>query len=77
MLNLTLKGVEVFIKRSQTNKQESYWDNYDLIIWKEDSGGFTSIKGMFRRDHWGIAERVSVNKDGVWKLPKKYVRYFK
>jgi hypothetical protein len=77
MLNLTLKGVEVFIKRSQTNKQESYWDNYDLMIWKEDSGGFTSVKGMFRRNNWGIAERVSVSKDGVWKLPKKYVRYFK
>lgn len=77
MLNLTLKGVEVFIKRSQTRKQESFWDNYDLMIWKEDSGGFTDINGMFRKDNWGIAERVSVNKDGIWKLPKKYVRYFK
>lgn len=77
MLNLTLKGVEVFIKRSQTKKQESFWDNYDLMIWKEDSGGFTDINGMFRKDNWGIAERVSVNKDGIWKLPKKYVRYFK
>ncbi len=26
MLNLTLKGVEVFMKRSQKNNQESYWD---------------------------------------------------
>jgi len=76
MLNLTLKGVEVFIKRSQTDQQESYWDNYDLIIWKKNSGGFTSTKGMFR-GNWGIAERVSVGNDGVWKLPKKYVRYFK
>lgn len=77
MLNLTLKGVEVFIKKSQTNRQESFWDNYDLMIWKKDSGGYTSIKGMYRKDNWGIAERVSVNNEGIWKLPAKYVRYFK
>jgi len=77
MLNLTLKGVEVFIKKSQTNRQESFWDNYDLMIWKKDSGGYTSIKGMYRKDNWGIAERVSVNNEGIWKLPTKYVRYFK
>jgi hypothetical protein len=77
MLNLTLKGVEVFIRKSQTNRQESFWDNYDLMIWKQDSGGYTSIKGMYRKDNWGIAERVSVNNEGIWKLPAKYVRYFK
>lgn len=77
MLNLTLKGVEVFIRKSQTNRQESFWDNYDLMIWKQDSGGYTSTKGMYRKDNWGIAERVSVNNEGIWKLPAKYVRYFK
>lgn len=77
MLNLTLKGVEVFIERSKTEKQESYWDNYDLLIWKQNPGGFTSIKGMFRKNSWGITERISVNEQGVWKLPKNYVKYFK
>lgn len=77
MLNLTLKGVEVFIERSKTNKQESYWDNYDLLIWKENPGGFTSVKGMFRKDSWGITERVPVNEQGIWKLPVKYVKHFK
>jgi hypothetical protein len=77
MLNLTLKGVEVFIKRSQTKSQESYWDNYDLLIWKETSGGFTNIKGMFRKDQWGVTERIAVNEQGIWKLPTKYVKHFK
>jgi hypothetical protein len=77
VLNLTLKGVEVFIERSKTEKQESYWDNYDLLIWKQNPGGFTSIKGMFRKNSWGITERISVNEQGVWKLPKNYVKYFK
>ena len=77
MLNLTLKGVEVFMERSKTKSQESFWDNYDLIVWKKDRSGFTNIKGMFRKDSWGVAERVSVNENGIWKLPKSYVKYFK
>jgi hypothetical protein len=77
LLNLTLKGVDIFIKRSQTNKQETYWNNYDLVIWKENSDGFYDQKGMFRKDTWGIAETISVDNNGIWKLPTKYVRYFK
>ena len=77
MLNLTLKGVEVFMKKSNTNSHDSYWENYDLLIWKESPGGFTDVKGMFRKDQWGIAERIPVNEQGIWKLPKKYVKYFK
>ena len=77
MLHLTLKGVDIFIERSKTKSQESYWDNYDLMIWKKDNGGFSSVKGMFRKDSWGIADRISVNEQGVWKLPAKYVKHFK
>ena len=77
MLNLTLEGVEVFMRRYNTSNQESYWDNYDLIIWKKDKNGFTSIKGLFRKDNWGVSEKISVDQNGMWRLPKKYVRHFK
>ncbi len=77
MLNLTLKGVEVFMKRSRTKSQESFWENYDLLIWKQSAGGFTDVKGMFRKDQWGVTERISVNENGIWKLPTKYVRHFR
>lgn len=77
MLNLTLKGVDVFIKRSGTKSQESYWDNYDLVIWNKDKGGYTSLKGMYRKDEWGTAEKISVDNNGIWKLPSKYVKYLK
>lgn len=77
MLHLTLKGVEVFIDKSKTKTQESFWDNYDLLIWKKDLGGFTNIKGMFRKNTWGTVEKISVNSEGIWKLPKVYVKYFK
>ena len=75
MLNLTEKGVEVFIRKARSI--EPYWDNYDLVIWKKDHNGFTNIKGLFRNNSWGMADRVSVSDQGIWKLPKKYVKYFK
>jgi len=77
VLNLTLEGVEVFMRRYNTSSQESYWDNYDLVIWKKDKNGFTSIKGLFRKDNWGVSEKISVDQNGMWRLPKKYVRHFK
>ena len=75
MLNLTELGVEVFIKKAKNITP--YWDNYDLVILRKDSGGFTNIKGMFKYKAWGIAERIAVTDNGIWKLPTKYVRNFK
>ncbi len=77
MLHLTLKGVEVFMKKSKTKSQESFWENYDLLIWKQSANGFTNTKGMFRKDQWGVTERIPVNENGIWKLPTKYVRHFR
>lgn len=77
MLVLTELGVEVFKKRFNNSQQESFWDNYNLVIWKKNPGGYTDIKGMFRNDTWGMADKVSVNNEGVWALSKKYVKYFK
>ena len=57
--------------------QESFWNNYDLVIWKKDNGGYTSNNGMYRQNAWGKAENISVSREGIWKLPKKYVKYFK
>ena len=77
MLHLTEKGVEVFIKKFQSKIQHSFWNNYDLVIWKKDIGGYTDVKGMYRKDAWGKAEKISVSREGIWKLPKQYVKYFK
>lgn len=77
MLYLNLKGVEVFIDKFKKDNQISFWNNYDLVIWKKDIGGFTDIKGMYLNNTWGKAEKISVTNEGIWKLPKRYVKYFK
>jgi len=75
MLNLTERGVEVFIRKAKNI--QPFWQNYDLIIWRKDNSGFTNISGMFKNNSWGIVEIVSVDSNGIWKLPKKYVKHFK
>lgn len=75
MLHLNHLGVEIFIKKAKNI--DPFWDNYNLIIWKKDSNGYTNKNGMFRKNSWGIAEIVPVNNQGMWKLHKKYVKYFK
>ena len=75
MLNLTELGVEVFIKKAKN--LIPYWDNYNLVIWKIDSNGFTDIKGMFKENAWGTTEKIAVDNNGLWKLPAKYVKHFR
>jgi hypothetical protein len=76
LLNLTELGVEVLIKKNKHKNINAFWDNYSLVVWQKDSSGFTSSKGMFK-DSWGVAEKFSVNNDGIWKVPLKYVKFFK
>lgn len=75
MLNLNELGVQLFIKRAKDISP--FWDNYDLVIWKKDSSGFTNKSGMFRKNSWGISKRIRINNIGVWELPKQYVKYFR
>lgn len=77
MLHLNHTGVEVLINRFKSPTKNAFWENYDLILWNKNSSGYTNIKGLFKNDAWGIAERVSVNSNGTWILPKTYVKYFK
>jgi hypothetical protein len=77
MLHLNLLGVDVFIKKANSAKLNPYWENYDLIIWKKNNNGYTNQRGMFRKNSWGVADRVSVENNGIWKLPTQYVKYFK
>ena len=77
MLHLNLLGVDVFIKKANSAKLNFYWENYDLIIWKKNYSGYTNQKGMFRKNSWGVADRVSVENNGIWNLPTQYVKYFK
>ena len=76
MLYLNERGINIFINKYKSLVNEAHWNNYDLIIWKKNYNGFFSINGMFKNT-WGVADKVSVNNEGMWVLPKQYVKYFK
>lgn len=77
MLHLNEHGVEVLMSRYRNNHKESYWENYDLIVWDKNPNGFSHVSGLFRKNAWGLIQRFQVNDEGVWVLPKKYVKYFR
>ncbi len=77
MLHLYENGVEILRKKIPSKNIETYWDNYNFIIWEKNQGGCYSTKGAYRNNSWGIANTISVNNNGVWSLPIKYVKYFK
>jgi hypothetical protein len=77
MLHLYENGVEILRKKISNKSIETYWDNYNFIIWKKDIGGYSNTNGVFRNDNWGIASIIPVSKEGTWVLPPKYVKYFK
>ena len=77
MLNLTENGVEILRKKIFNKDIDTYWENYTFIIWQKNQGGYSNIKGIFRNDSWGIANKIPVSLKGTWILPLKYVKYFK
>lgn len=77
MLHLNHAGAEILIKRFSSLNKLAFWDNYDLVLWNKNNGGYHDVKGMFKNNSWGVAEKVSVTNEGTWILPKKYVKYFK
>jgi hypothetical protein len=77
MIYLYESGVDVLKKRASSNNLEIRWDNYDVILWQKNSSGFFNVNGEYRKNNWGISSKFAVNKDGVWILPAKYVKYFK
>lgn len=77
MLYLYENGVELLRKKANNNDLNIYWNNYNLIIWNKDHGGFFSTTGAYKNNNWGIKKEFLVNKKGAWGLPIKYVKYFK
>ncbi len=77
MLHLYENGVEILKKKLNIKEIDSYWENYNFIIWKKNHGGFSSTNGVYRNNSWGTINKFSVSSKGTWDLPLKYVRYFK
>ena len=77
MLYLNEAGINVLMKKNKTNATDMYWNNYSLIIWEKNIGGYSNTSGVYRNSSWGISKIFPITKNGIWELPKKYVKYLK
>lgn len=77
MLYLNEAGINVLIKKNKANAIDMYWNNYSLMIWEKNIGGYSNTSGVYRNSSWGISKIFPITKNGIWELPKKYVKYLK
>jgi hypothetical protein len=75
MLVLYEKGIEI-LKNKISNKEEIFWENYNLVIWKKNESGYFKTDGCYRNNSWGIKKIIYVNSNQTWSLPVRYVKYF-
>jgi len=62
---LNLEQAELFVK---TNKN-SWWENYDIILWRQNPGAWSKKNGLMRDGKWGIAKRIKISNEGTWSIP--------
>lgn len=62
---LNLQQAEKFVDTTPN----TWWENYDIVIWTPTHTGWSKKNGKFHKGQWGIAKRVAVNNSGFWKVP--------
>jgi hypothetical protein len=77
MLYLNTIGAELFIKKYKNSIRDSFWNNYELVIWEKNSSGYFNTEGMYHLNSWGIHKSYGISDKGLWRLPKKYVKHLK
>ncbi len=78
---LNFDSVDGFVREQRKQGSDVRWDGWDLVFWKPSHYGFSNKNGAFRRGvngkrgRWGVETRVTVNGDGLWKVPSKNVKH--
>jgi hypothetical protein len=62
---LSLEEAELYVQHTNN----AWWENYDLIVWKQNPGAWSKKNGMMRNGKWGNALRIPVSKEGTWRMP--------
>lgn len=77
MLTLNLEGIKVFSKKFNSNTRDCFWNNYELQIWEKNINGYFRKDGSYKKNSWGVLQKISIEENGTWRINKKYVKYFK
>lgn len=66
-------SVETFVDEQTQKGNDVSWDGWTLVFFKQNPNGFNDRNGAFKDGKWGVKARVDVDRDGLWKIPVKYV----
>jgi hypothetical protein len=70
-VKFSYEQIHAFVEKNKSNG--FFWDGYDVIKWSPGHNGFVKENGMYRNGKWGYSHRFTLNDDGTWSLPNKYV----
>ena len=62
---LNLEQAELFVNKNVN----AWWENYDIVIWRENSGAWSKQSGLMKNGKWGIVKRIKISNDGTWRIP--------
>lgn len=74
MLTLNYDQAHDFVVKQRKLGSDVRWEGWDLVLWKPTHHGFTNRKGAFRNKRWGMETRITVGRDGTWKVPARNVK---
>lgn len=56
-------------KYVDTQGDNVFWDQWDIVVFKPAAIGFKRSNGMYRNGTWGLAHRIKVTDRGTWRVP--------
>jgi hypothetical protein len=73
----TLNDAEKFVSRQKKLDNNVWWENYDIVFFREAPQGVYSKDGAFHNGTWGFKNRASVNSEGKWEIDWRNVKRVK
>jgi len=48
-----------------------WWDGYTVVFFEPSPNAYMKKNAVFSNGSWGVTNRVSPNRNGIWKVPAK------
>ena len=69
MVNVNYGSAHSIVDRNS----ELYWNGWTISEWKKNPDGYFKTNGAYRNNSWGVKKDYTMNQDGTWDVPAKYL----
>lgn len=74
-VEVTYTDSDTFVEGQQKNGNRVSWDGWDMVFFLPARRAIYSNEGVRSGTEWGFTHRVSVDDLGIWRVPKRYVKF--